>query len=512
VAASGLFEVTGEERLSPLHATLLGPCGVIPREYPHVSCRVLDLLPPAAEDAVAQAAEQILTEASRQPAAPRVALRRGQRFVQAWEPLALDASAADAPPRLRSRGVCLITGGLGGIGLELAEHLARRSAARLVLVGRSAFPEREVWPTWLAAAAEDDAVGRKIRRLMAIEELGGEVLVLSADLAAAPSAAAVVAAAERRFGAVNGVIHAAGVPGGGLIQGRTRETARQVLAPKVDGAMALAAAVAGRPLDFFVVASSITAVLAQPGQVDYVAANAFLDAFALDLARRGVPAVAIGWDAWRETGMAVATEVPEELRAWRRQNLEQGLSSAEGVELFDRVVASGLPQVLISTLPFELKREENDRLGSLDDLENLERLVAEGDGARTAATAGGGAAHPRPPLASPYVAAATDLERRIAAVWQEVLGVQPVGLHDNFFELGGNSLAGLRVVQRLRERLDAGVSEVSLYEAPTVAALALLMGDVPKGEAAPPAFEASRGRGERRKAAMQRKRLAGDAR
>ena len=123
-------------------------------------------------------------------------------------------------------------------------------------------------------------------------------------------------------------------------------------------------------------------------------------------------------------------------------------------------------------------------------------------------------AHPRPELANPYVAPRTELEQQIAAVWREVLGVEPVGLHDNFFELGGNSLAGLRVVQRLKERLAAGISEVSLYEAPTVAALARLVGHLqaaPQAEpaAAEPAFEDSRNRGERRKAAQLHKRRAG---
>ncbi|HEY4591953.1 MAG TPA: acyltransferase domain-containing protein, partial [Thermoanaerobaculia bacterium] len=87
-----------------------------------------------------------------------------------------------------------------------------------------------------------------------------------------------------------------------------------------------------------------------------------------------------------------------------------------------------------------------------------------------------GGSHPRPALANPYVAPQDELEQQIAAVLQEILGVDPVGLHDNFFELGGNSLAGVRVISRLKERLQVSVSEVSLYEAPTVAAMARLIG------------------------------------
>src|SRR6185295_16219979 len=132
---------------------------------------------------------------------------------------------------------------------------------------------------------------------------------------------AVREAAERRFGAVHAVIHAAGVPGGGLLQGRTREGAEKILAPKVRGALALAEAFAGCALDLFAATSTITVLLPEVGQSDYVAANAFLDAFAAQRARSGEAALSVNWDIWRETGMAVATEVPEEFRAKRQESL-----------------------------------------------------------------------------------------------------------------------------------------------------------------------------------------------
>ncbi len=121
-------------------------------------------------------------------------------------------------------------------------------------------------------------------------------------------------------------------------------------------------------------------------------------------------------------------------------------------------------------------------------------------------TAPPGTDHPRPDLANPFVAPEDELEQQIAAVWREVLGVEQIGVHDNFFELGGNSLAGLRVIARLKEMLQASISEVSLYEAPTVMAMARLIGaDRQDAPAAPPAFEASRSRGERRKAKQLQK-------
>jgi hypothetical protein len=352
---------------------------------------------------------------------------------------------------------------MGGIGLELAEHLAQEAQAKLVLVGRSAFPERERWAGWLSLHDESDPMRRKIERLLAIEELGGEVLALSADVADPVAMREVVATAERRFGAVHGVIHAAGVPGGGLLQGKSREVAERVLAPKVRGAQVLADLFAGRELDLFALTSTITVLLPEVGQTDYVAANAFLDAFAAARSRAGEPVVSINWDAWREVGMAVTTEVPEEWKAKRQESLAQGLTSREGVEAFRRIlgaIASGLPQVVVSTLDLERRLAESAQGVPLTAL--LEAAPAP--------------AHARPALATAYVQPQTDLERSIAAVWQEILGVDPVGLHDNFFELGGNSLLGIDLIARICRELDREpLAPHVLYLAPSVAALAELV-------------------------------------
>ncbi|HSS78378.1 MAG TPA: amino acid adenylation domain-containing protein, partial [Thermoanaerobaculia bacterium] len=418
VVSNGLSEVTGEEPLDPLKATLLGPVTVIPREFPSLSCRSVDVTF-GGPKALRRAAGQVLLEIERAatgPELPTVAFRGHLRWVREYEPLPLPALPAAAPPRLRAGGVCLITGGLGGLGLELAEHLAQEAQARLVLVGRSAFPHRERWADWLSTHGEGDPVRAKIERLLAVEALGGEVMTLSADVADPLAMRAVVAAAEERFGAIHGVIHAAGVAGGGLLQVKSRETAERVLAPKVRGALVLAELFAGAELDLFALTSSITVLLPQAGQTDYVAANAFLDAFAVQRAQSGKPAVAINWDAWRETGMAISTEVPEEWKARRQESLAQGLASREGIEAFRRIAGSGLPQVVVSTL---------DLAGRLAENEQLIPLVALDD------TAPAAAAHPRPSLATAFVPAQTDLEQSIAAVWQEILGVEPVGVHDN---------------------------------------------------------------------------------
>ncbi len=487
IVADSLAQVTGGERLEPLKATLFGTCLVAPREEPRLACRLLDV--DLADTDPEALADRVLREMSAATGEPVVAYRRHLRWVRSFEPVRLPA-ADEPPPRLRREGVYLITGGLGGLGLAVAGHLARTVRAKLVLVGRSPLPPREEWSEWLTAHGEGEKTGRRLRSLLKLEEAGAELLILAADVADRQAMRAVRRAAEERFGRVHGVVHAAGLPGGALIQAEDRQAASRVMAPKVEGTRVLEEVFAGAGLELLVLFSSITAVLPQLGQSAYVAANAFLDATAARAAGGDGPyTVAIGWDAWREVGMAVETEVPRELEAWRRASLAQGLATAEGLDAFDRVLASGLTQVVVSTLDLAWRREENAR------------EVAAAAALEVEAPA---VTYPRT-LATPYVPPGSDFERAVAEIWQEMLGVEQVGVHDNFFDLGGNSLAGLRVTRRLKDRLGADVSEVSLYEAPTVAALARLLAPQETEEGAPEAAQ-GRSRGERRRARLERRR------
>jgi polyketide synthase PksJ len=181
------------------------------------------------------------------------------------------------------------------VGLTLAEELASHGRVKLALLGRTA--ERNA-------------------KVEALEAMGAEVLTLAADVTDPEAMAAAIRETEERLGPIRGVIHAAGVPGGRLLQLLTPEAAEAVMAPKVRGTLALQAALAGRPLDFFVLCSSINAAIGGFGQADYCAANAFLDAFAQSRHRRRGPfVVSLGWDRWEEVGMAARSSSP--LGLWK---------------------------------------------------------------------------------------------------------------------------------------------------------------------------------------------------
>ncbi|HEY0605396.1 MAG TPA: type I polyketide synthase, partial [Herpetosiphonaceae bacterium] len=280
IVANELHKISGQEAQRPEKALLLGPCKVIQQEYPGLRCQSIDApLPERGTIEEAEWIDQLLAECVTPTTDTVVAYRGYERWVQTFEAVRL-AEAIPGKNRLRQDGVYLITGGLGGIGLALAEYLAQTAQAKLVLTGRSAFPDREAWSQYLATHDESDGTSRKIRKLQEIEALGGDVLVLSADVASLDDMRSVVRQTLAEFGALHGVIHSAGIAGGGMIQLKTAEQAARVLAPKTTALRVLEQALDGIKLDLLVLCSSTTGVVGGIGQVDYCAANAFMDAFA----------------------------------------------------------------------------------------------------------------------------------------------------------------------------------------------------------------------------------------
>lgn len=477
VVTNQMEDVAGTEPLCPEKAMLFSLAKVIGQEYPHIDCRVVDVvLPAAASPAEAWLVKQLAADAPAARDEPLVAYRGPHRWVKAYEPLALPAlpalptlstlsalsalSAQGAPTqqRLRTRGIYLITGGLGGVGLSVARHLAQSWQARLVLLGRSPLPERAEWESLAASPDQPAALRQKLLQLLELETLGGEVLALSADVTDAAQMQAVAAQARQRFGAIHGVIHAAGHAASGMIGQRTRAMVDAVFAPKLRGTQALLAAVHGEPLDFVLFCSSISSMAGGLGMSDYAAANAYLDALAAHARRSGGPAVfSVNWDAWRDLGMAAGMVLPEGV----------GMDGPEGALALERIVnGPAHAQVVISTTDLA------QRLGELDS--GMLALIENGPLAHAArGTRGAGRNHPRPALDTPYVAPDGDLETDLAALWQDMLGIAAIGVNDNLFELGGDSLLAIQILARVRKAYEIELHPAAFFKAPTIADLAV---------------------------------------
>jgi phthiocerol/phenolphthiocerol synthesis type-I polyketide synthase E len=330
VVTAGTQEAVGGDLSRPEHATLAGVVKVLPLEFPWLTARHIDADPyPQVREGAAGPSAPTVRVADEIGSAPElpdpaseslVALRNGRRWHRRYEHITLSQPPGGSHDRmvLRENGVYLITGGLGGIGITLAEDLATRLAARLILTSRDGLPPRETWDSPDNAAAVSPRAKRAIEAIRRMEQAGAQVHVIASDIADPAAVRALRDEVISRLGHIDGIVHAAGVAGGGMAEIKDRQTAEDVLRPKIAGTLALRDAFAGQALDFVVLCSSVTAVAGGFGQVDYCAANAFLDAHSGSDHGWNARVVSVNWGAWREVGMAAETSAPAALRALQR--------------------------------------------------------------------------------------------------------------------------------------------------------------------------------------------------
>ncbi|WP_354644174.1 type I polyketide synthase [Kitasatospora camelliae] len=296
-AGTGIWDVSGTDPLVPARATAVGLLSAAGKESETLRTRVLDLPAPDGDTAVAA----LLAELADQDGEEQLVLRGGRRWVPA--PVAVrEPEDGGFAAMVRPQGTYLVTGGLGALGLVAARELASVAPVRLALLGRRGLPPREDWDRLLADPATGAGVRDALRTIEELEKGGSTVLALSADVADRDSMTAAVERVRAELGPILGVVHSAGVAGGGMLALKDPETAGRVLDPKVTGTLLLDELCPD--LDFLVLFSSVAAVTGEFGLSDYAAANAFLDAFAHRRSRHA-RTLSINWPSWAEVGMAV---------------------------------------------------------------------------------------------------------------------------------------------------------------------------------------------------------------
>ena len=462
VVTNNTQEVVGGEVFLPAAAAVMGPVRVIPQEYPGINCRGIDIVFPVGQAEQEEMVGQLFLEIMADSSDILAAYRGSYRWVQHFEPLRLD-KAERAGSWLRRRGVYLITGGLGAIGLALAGYLARNGQARLALTGRSELPARGEWAAWLKSHGAEDRVSVKIRKIRELEALGAEVAVYRADITDFEQMKRLILTIKDRFGGLNGVIQAAGVMDSGLIKRRSREMTEAVLKPKVTGTLILDKLLRDTELDFFVLCSSLNSFLSGPGMVAHVATSNFADSFALYRARRNGRrdrTISINWDGWQEAGMG--REARKLFSGQPAQKDEEMMLSAEGVDAFCRLMECPFAQAAVSKKDLterieQLKAARDTELALIDTLEK--KIYTETPSRQSGP-------------ARSYAAPRNEIEKVLAGIFQEILGRPRVGIYDNFFELGASSVYMARINDQLQKLLGKEISIVIMFEYPTIASLA----------------------------------------
>jgi amino acid adenylation domain-containing protein len=440
VVSNDLAQVSQQDLPDPEKAALLGICRTIPLEYPDLRCAVIDVGMPKRNPV-----STLLECCANPPQSTFLAYRMGRLWRQSTEPLPLPPSGERI--RVRENGVYLITGGLGQLGLALALHLARTAKARLVLLDVATLPAQADWEQILAAESTPPAMRFQLNALRSLEEQGAAFIVAQADVCDERQVRAAVAQALQTFGAIDGVVHAAGLPGGGIMQFKTPAEIEAVRAPKVKGARVLEHIFKETDLDFFVACGSVTSLQGEFAQVDNCSANALLDAFCLNNSFKASTLTAgIGWNAWASS-------------AGQERNSAAALTAAEAGEVFDRILnldASRL-HILVSSVELDLESHATNSASR-----------ASKDSALPATPE----LYSRPELSSVFVEPRNETEGHIADVWKLVLGLKSIGVCDNFWELGGNSLLAAQVVSRIKEKFHIPLPLRAIFELPTVEKLA----------------------------------------
>ncbi|MFJ1766978.1 type I polyketide synthase [Amycolatopsis sp. NPDC088138] len=488
------FDVLGGDAHDPFAPTIAAMTDAIAAEYPLVHAQYADLGGDLAQEAAHELDLLANSTVDTVDGVAVAAWRKGRRWLRGFD--VVELPEVDDAQAWKPGGTYLITGGLGVLGLALARRLAPLGA-NLALAGRTELPPDDTWDDWIRDHGVDDRTSSVLLAVRDLRALGADVLTVRADVSVPGEAAALLAEVRGYFGDLDGVVHAAGIAGGGLLQNKTREQAAAVLAPKIDGTLALAEALRVEPVDLLVLYSSTVTLTVGVGETDYSAANAFLDGFAAAEAGGRGPAkqvVSVAWgpwqlDAWTSSGLSGSDEAQEGSRRFRE---EFGIGAEEGTELLSRIVASGESQVTVLPLPLTDVLAALARMGSVDALVGADAAMPSGE------------RYPRPDLRTALVAPRTPAEERVAAAWCDCLGLEEVGVHDPFFDLGGTSLIGLVLIGRVAKEFGVELAPASLFEKPTIAEFVTLLGEpdtaaASSSPAAEPAEDVS-ARGERRRA------------
>jgi NAD(P)-dependent dehydrogenase (short-subunit alcohol dehydrogenase family) len=275
----------------------------------------------------------------------QVAWRGGERYVARLRPR--PEAAAGKPSPWKADGSYLITGGLGALGRVVARRMVEEGVRHLALVQRSKMPPRADW----AAVEARSPLAGQVAAIQELEGLGARVEVFACDVGVEAEVARVVSEVRASLPPLRGVVHAAGLLDDGILAHLSTDRLLQVAAPKVLGAWHLHRQTLTAELDVFACFSSTAALLGSPGQGNYAAANAGMDALAVLRRHQGLPAVSIAWGPWSQVGMAAADARRGERVA------EHGIGSIapdEGVRVLERLLGQERPHLAV--VPLDLER------------------------------------------------------------------------------------------------------------------------------------------------------------
>ncbi|ORB97037.1 Phthiocerol/phenolphthiocerol synthesis polyketide synthase type I PpsA [Mycobacterium persicum] len=416
---------------------LWGLAGVIAAEHPQRWGGLVDL----AADADVDESAPILIDLLAAPSKSILVSRDGVVLAPALAPV----RGTPVRPSLQCRpdAAYLITGGMGALGLLMADWLADRGARRLVLTGRTPLPPRRDWEL----DTLDPGLRTKINAIRALEMRGVAVEAVAVDVGCRNDVQALLAKRDRDGAApIRGIIHAAGVTNDQLVTQLTDDAVRQVMWPKVAGSQVLHEAFPPGSVDFLFLTASAAGIFGIPGQGSYAAANSYLDALARARRQQGCHTMSLDWVAWRGLGFAADAQiVSDELQRMGSRDItpSEAFTAWEYVDGYDVAQAVVVPVPSPAAGPASI----------------------------------GAAAYLKPAQDWSQMSAAevrTELEKGLRGIIAAELRLQETELDTDrpFAELGLNSLMAMAIRREAEQFVGIELSATMLFNHPTVALLA----------------------------------------
>lgn len=443
--ARGICQVTGEERCDPVRSMLLGPCRVLPFEAPTVNTLTLDVAVDATDnDIIAGVISLLDNKQNLDTPLSLMAIRHRKLWVQDISPLQINEKHTDVIV-IRDYGVYLIFGGSGGIGFTLMSELAdqaKRQCAHITFI-----PVQRNMP--------DDSLWKPLR------DTGAHVIPVASDIGNMAQMKTSIASCETKYGSIVGIIHAAGVSGGGLMQVGAAQEKNSNFAAKIKGVLCLDELFAGRCFDFVVLCSSLGVFSGTIGQVDNTAANAVLDAWAAhNHLSEETKVISINWDVWQEVGMI--NELGHRHYRITGEKIANGFSPEQARHIFPTLLTLEIPQVAVSIQPLD------EMLANI----RAKRAKATGVFEQANLTNATDQENYRPDLSVAYRAPRHDLDRCILTIFEERLGIREIGIDDDYVELGGDSLLAMPLTAAIRDTFQVPFAVALLFKTRTIAHIA----------------------------------------
>jgi len=429
-----------EPRITPLSAATAALARVIGQEYRHLEVDVLDV----ASDLPGQTVVNEFVQGT-----GLRSLRSSGVYVEELKPTNMDLNFNLS---LKTEGVYIITGGLGGLGFSIAERLANKGKVNVVLVGRSSLAPSSEWES--LKERENPLSSERYSRLIELRKLLNSLEYVSMDVTDVNAVQQLGKDLKVRFGSISGIFHAAGVAGDGFLMLKEEVQFKRVLNPKLNGSMNLFNLL-DKNSGFLALFSSITALTGGKGQGDYSAANAFMDSLA-DMGRLAdYNVISINWPSWKEVGMSVDYELDQAENLFIPIGVKEGLDWLEHLitEPQSRIIPSTMNMSLIGQLeeqlPFRIASEITKSIHVLKEVASSQEL-------KEVEVTIVGELNP------------THTQAILSNTFGSLLGLTEIDIYNSFQDMGGNSLMATQLLKAIEEQFPGIVDISDLFSYPSV--------------------------------------------